>query len=62
MSYKKDPVPGSGDQKVSWKTIATFKTYEEANQYLLPLNQPHEKIRRRKNGFDVQVGTPLKKG
>ncbi len=60
--YKKDTVPGSSDQKVSWRTVKHFDSYEDAwSRYQEEPQQLLTKIRRRKNGFDFQVGTPVKK-
>ena len=48
-------------QRFTWKTEAKFDTYEEAKKALDPFATQPEKIKRRKNSFDVRVGTPVKK-
>lgn len=50
-------------QKFSWKTVGTFKTYEEAANKKLSLKDKHIKIRRCGDGgtlFSVKVGTAVK--
>ena len=50
-------------QKFSWKTVGTFKTYEEAADKKLSLKDKHIKIRRcgpEGTLFSVKVGTAVK--
>ena len=56
----KDPVPVM-PQRYTWKTKATFNTYEEALASLPFDEKSNIKIKRRKNSFDVRVGTLIKK-
>lgn len=58
----KDPVPVM-PQRYTWKRASSFTTFEKAKEYKDAFSTEGFllKIKRRKNSFDVRVGTPIKK-
>jgi len=65
--YYQDDIPekkqAHGDQKMSWSLVCKFDDYADALKMKLA-HAEHDvptKIRRRKVGFDLMKGTPLKK-
>jgi len=61
---KKEAVPGSSDQKMTWKAAVKFDSFEGADTYRNEYEAPsgcRVKIKRRKDCFEVRLGTPIKK-
>ena len=62
----KEPVPVM-PQQYTWRTEIKFTSFEGANAYkelkleLAPNETSPRKIKRRKDCFDVRVGTPVTK-
>jgi len=56
--------PKHNPQKLNWKVVATFNSYEDASKKKSSLKDEHTKIHRcgdRGSLFAVKVGSPLKK-
>ncbi len=62
---KKDVVPGSSDQKYSWRTVSKHPNFGEADidrEVKRKVgNMGPLKIKRRPDCFEVRLGTPIKK-
>ena len=62
---KKESIPGSSDQKFTWKATGNHDKFEDAAEHCLELTEKLDaneglKIKKRKDHFEVRVGTPVK--